>query len=220
MHGFKSAILAEWKNCQNGTFALVQEIQILFCQKTSWEANIHNFFQGPSNPGFRSVKVQTQTFLKKDSRDLKNSFQFRFLWIPSKTGGQNQKVLILWWFIIVERQCDQFLLTSELGKYHVPMSYYRWLLWIATTSATLLGGCSPWNIHHSSKNHRWSTCRLINFISCFMLSQKYVITHGCEYSIRLWAASGLDSDMGVNPVRFVDFAGIAGLSHAGGPNRY
>ena len=178
------------------------------------------FFQGLSNPGFRSVKVQTETFLKKDSQDFKNSFQFRFLWIPSKTGGQNQKVLILWWFIIVERQCDHFLLTSELGKYHVPMSYYRWLLWIATTSATLLGGCSPWNIHHSSKNHRWSTCRLINFISCFMLSQKYVITHGCEYSIRLWAASGLDSDMGVNPVRFVDFAGIAGLSHAGGPNRY
>ena len=41
--------------------------------------NIHNFFQGPSNPGFRSVKVQTETFLKKDSRDFKNYFQFRFL---------------------------------------------------------------------------------------------------------------------------------------------
>ena len=41
--------------------------------------NIHNFFQGLSNPGFRSVKVQTETFLKKDSRDFKNSFQFRFL---------------------------------------------------------------------------------------------------------------------------------------------
>ena len=27
MHGFKSAILAEWKNCQNGTFEPVHEIQ-------------------------------------------------------------------------------------------------------------------------------------------------------------------------------------------------
>ena len=41
--------------------------------------NIHNFFQGPPNPGFRSVKVQTETFLKKDSRDLKNSIYLGFL---------------------------------------------------------------------------------------------------------------------------------------------
>ena len=32
--------------------------------------NIHTFFQGPSNPGFRSVKIQTETFLKKDSRNF------------------------------------------------------------------------------------------------------------------------------------------------------
>ena len=38
MHSFKSAILAEWKNCQNGTFEPVHEIQIFFCQKTSFEA--------------------------------------------------------------------------------------------------------------------------------------------------------------------------------------
>ena len=38
MHGFKSAILAEWKNCQNGTFKPVYEIQNFFCQKTSFEA--------------------------------------------------------------------------------------------------------------------------------------------------------------------------------------
>ena len=57
--------------------------------KVPFTKNIHNFFQGPPNPGFRSVKVQTETFLKKDSRDFKNSFQFRFLWIPSKTGEQN-----------------------------------------------------------------------------------------------------------------------------------
>ena len=32
--------------------------------------NVLNFFQGPSNSGFRSVKVQTETFLKKDLKDL------------------------------------------------------------------------------------------------------------------------------------------------------
>ena len=97
MHGFKSAILAKMKNCQNGTFEPVHEIQNFFwpkdffwgIMKVPFTKNIHNFFQGPSNPGFRSVKVQTETFLKKDSRDFKNSFQFRFLWIPSKTGEQN-----------------------------------------------------------------------------------------------------------------------------------
>ena len=30
MHGFKNAISAEWKNCQNGTFEPVHEIQIFF----------------------------------------------------------------------------------------------------------------------------------------------------------------------------------------------
>ena len=31
------------------------------------------------NPGNKSVKVQTETFLKKDSRDFKNSFYLGFL---------------------------------------------------------------------------------------------------------------------------------------------
>ena len=85
MHGFKSAVLAGWKNCQNGTFEPVHEIQKFFrpkdffwgIVKVPFTKNIHNLYQGPSNPGFRSVKVQTETFLKKDSRDFKNSFQFR-----------------------------------------------------------------------------------------------------------------------------------------------
>ena len=64
MHGFKSAILEKWKNCQNGTFQPVHEIQKLF---------------GPKDPGFRSVKVQTEDFLKKDSQYFKNSFQIGFL---------------------------------------------------------------------------------------------------------------------------------------------
>jgi hypothetical protein len=38
-----------------------------------------NLFKGRPNPGFRSVKVQTETFLKKDSRDFKNSFYLGFL---------------------------------------------------------------------------------------------------------------------------------------------
>ena len=42
--------------------------------------------QGPPNPGFMQEKVQKGDFLKKDSQDFKNSFQFGFLWIPSKTG--------------------------------------------------------------------------------------------------------------------------------------
>ena len=40
---------------------------------------ICNLFQGLPNPGFRSVKVEIDTFFKKDSRDLKNSFHLGFL---------------------------------------------------------------------------------------------------------------------------------------------
>ena len=84
MHGFKSAILAIFQFCQSGTFEPEHEIQNFFGQKTSFQAlwkchlqkNIHNFFLGPQNPGFRSVKVQTEDFLKKDSQHFKKSFQF------------------------------------------------------------------------------------------------------------------------------------------------
>ena len=66
MHGFKSAILAEWKNCQNGTFEPLHEIQKLFWPKNFFGSimkmpltkNIANMFQGPTNPGFSSVKVE------------------------------------------------------------------------------------------------------------------------------------------------------------------
>ena len=57
--------------------------------KVLFKKNIHNLFQGPQSPGFSFVKVQTETFLKKDSRDFKNSFYLGFLWIPSKPGKQN-----------------------------------------------------------------------------------------------------------------------------------
>ena len=42
--------------------------------KVPFTKNIHNFFKGPQNPGFRPFKVQTETFFKKDSRDFKNYF--------------------------------------------------------------------------------------------------------------------------------------------------
>ena len=64
--------------------------------KVPYTKNIHNLFQGPPNPGFRSVKVQTETFLKKDSQDFKNSFYLGFLWIPSKPGKQNWKLPFFW----------------------------------------------------------------------------------------------------------------------------
>ena len=97
MHGFKSAILAIFPFCQNGTFKPVHEIQkniwpndfFWGIMKVPYTKNIRNLFKGPSNPGFRSVKVQTETFLKKDSRDFKNSFYLGFLWIPSKSRKQN-----------------------------------------------------------------------------------------------------------------------------------
>ena len=46
--------------------------------------NIGNFFQGPPNLGFRSVKVQTETFLRRDSLDFKKIFLFRVPMNPSE----------------------------------------------------------------------------------------------------------------------------------------
>ena len=49
----------------------------------------NNMSQGLLNSGSRSVSVENWDLLKKDSQDFKNSFQFGFLWLPSKTGMQN-----------------------------------------------------------------------------------------------------------------------------------
>ena len=46
-------------------------------------------------PGFRSVRVKTEDFLKKESQYFKNSFQFgSYKYVSSKPGNQNQKVPI------------------------------------------------------------------------------------------------------------------------------
>ena len=42
--------------------------------KVPYTKNTRYLFKGPPNPGSRSVKVQIETFLKKDSHDFKNSF--------------------------------------------------------------------------------------------------------------------------------------------------
>ena len=77
MHRFKSAILEKLKNCQNGTFESVHEIQKQFWPKAFFwgimkmgiRNDIHNLSQGPQNPGFIQEKVQKGDFLKKDSRE-------------------------------------------------------------------------------------------------------------------------------------------------------
>ena len=75
MQGFKSAILAAWKNFQNGTFEPVHEIQkknwpkdfFWSIMKVTFTENIRNMSQGQPNPGFRSVRVENWDFLKKAS---------------------------------------------------------------------------------------------------------------------------------------------------------
>ena len=68
MHRFKSAILEKLKNCQNGTFEPMHEIQkFFFGQKYSFEALwkcFCNMSQGLPNPGFMQEKVQKGDFSK------------------------------------------------------------------------------------------------------------------------------------------------------------
>ena len=77
MHWYKDAILAKLKNCQNGTFEPVHEIQSFFWPKAFfWNIMkmaiskfFHNMSQGPPNPGFMQEKVQIRDFLKKSGRE-------------------------------------------------------------------------------------------------------------------------------------------------------
>ena len=94
MRGFNSAILAIFSFCLNGTFDPVHEIQKSFwpkdffwgIMKVPFTKGIHNFVQGQPNLGFRLVKVQTESFFKKDSWNFKESFYLGCLWIPRKPG--------------------------------------------------------------------------------------------------------------------------------------
>ena len=120
MHGFKSAILAEWKNCQNGTFEPVREIQNFFWLK--------DFFWGIVKVPFTKIsitfsmvcqiqdlgrsKYKLRLFSKRTHRILKDSFYSGFLWICNKPGKQNWKPFF-WVFIIVKKQCD-------------PIGHHRW----------------------------------------------------------------------------------------------
>jgi hypothetical protein len=73
MHRFKSANLAIFQFCQNGTFEPVHEIQIFFFAKNILvkyyengnKKNIHNLSQGPPNQGFIQEKAQKWDFLKR-----------------------------------------------------------------------------------------------------------------------------------------------------------
>jgi hypothetical protein len=66
MHRFKSAILPELKNSQNGTFEPVHGIQknfwlkdfFLSVMKMTFTKNIPNMSQGLPNPGFKYLKLE------------------------------------------------------------------------------------------------------------------------------------------------------------------
>ena len=69
--------------------------------------------QGPPNPGFMQKKVQKGDFLKKPSRELKNYFFFRFLWISWRPGTLNWKRLVFLLSKILYKQCVQGLISSS-----------------------------------------------------------------------------------------------------------
>ena len=93
MQGFKSAILAKMKNCQNGTFELVHEIQNFFWPKASllgiMKMAIRNFFrnmsQGLPNPRFMQEKVLKGDFLRCPM--MKKIFNPFFRFYTSRVHG-------------------------------------------------------------------------------------------------------------------------------------
>ena len=122
MHGFKSAILAIFQFCQNGTFEPVHEIRNFFqpkavfwsIMKMTIRKSIHNLSQGPPNPGFMQKKVQKGDFLKKDSQELKNLFCFRFLWISGRSGTLNCERVFFWLSKNLCKQCAEGQWTCTL----------------------------------------------------------------------------------------------------------
>ena len=123
MHRFKSAILAIFQFCQNGTFEPVHEIQKNFWPKAFFwsimkmgiRKNIHNLSQGPPNPGFIQEKVQKGDFLKKDLRELDFFSCFRFLWISRRPGMLNWERVVFLPSKNLYRKCE-VTQTSEMNE--------------------------------------------------------------------------------------------------------
>ena len=126
MHGFKSAILAKIKNCQNGTFEPVHEIQNFFGPKAFFwsimKMAIRKFFrnmsQGLPNPGFMHEKVQKGNFLKKDSRELKFFSCFRFLWISRRPGTLNWERVVFLPSKNLYRKCV-YITSTQLSSFQL-----------------------------------------------------------------------------------------------------
>ena len=86
MQGFKIAILAECKNCQNGTFEPVHEIQkknwpkdfFWAIMKVPYTKICNNFFHGRPNPGKYKLRL-----FKKGLTWFQKFFLFR---VPIKEG--------------------------------------------------------------------------------------------------------------------------------------
>ena len=93
MHRFKSASLAIFNFCQNGTFEPVHEIQIFFWPKAFFwsimKMAIRKFFcnmsQGLPNPRFMQEKVQKGDFLRCPM--MKNFFNPFFRFYTSRVHG-------------------------------------------------------------------------------------------------------------------------------------
>ena len=93
--------MALLKPCMKFKFFLVKRLFFRYYESV-YTKNINNVFQGPPNTGFRSVKVQTETFLKKDLRYFQKYFLFRIpmkLWQAWKA---NLEGALFWVFKIVK----------------------------------------------------------------------------------------------------------------------
>ena len=103
MHRFKSAILAIFSFCQNGTFEPVHEIQIFFAHKTSfealWKCHLQKIFITFSKvrqiQDLGQSKYKLRLFSKR-THEISKIIFLGFLWIPS------QPFLV---FINVKKQC-------------------------------------------------------------------------------------------------------------------
>ena len=71
--------------------------------KVPYTKNIHNLLQGPQNPGFRSVKVQNETFSKRTHGISKKIF--RVLMNPWQAWKAKLEGALFWVFITIKKQC-------------------------------------------------------------------------------------------------------------------